>query len=188
LVASGLGLKKNRNCIKFFEVDEKNIKKQLAGQIKLKKEVTDLKSFNGVSIQAVLNISVHPISFLQLKDPFKLYLHDMRSSDDLAVALHTYTRRYKYCYVDKIAALDPTEQQQQQPSTTDAENKDPSLKPNTPPPKKQYDIKKQTILHYVDEDLPIPMVVRTTTQGKIYRAMHFGLSFLIVLLCYLLVL
>ncbi|KAG2393182.1 hypothetical protein C9374_009759 [Naegleria lovaniensis] len=149
LVATGLSIQHNKDCIKFFEIDEKNFEKQLAGWTKVKKEVTDLDKFDGVSIQAVLKIMVHPYSFLQLKDPFYIYLHDIKTSDDISRALHTYTWRYKYCYVDKISV--PSESS----ASTDVGTPANSTTATTPSPSTQKEIKKHTILKLIDGGKPI---------------------------------
>lgn len=185
-VAQGLSIKKNRDCIRFFEINEGKFKEQLSGLVKVKKEVTDMKNFNGVSLQAVLKIRVHPYSFLQLQEPFTLYLHDMKSSDDLATALHTYTRKYKYSYVDKISApADPTTPTPAAPTTTEGQQPA-SAQPK--PPTKQVDVKKQTILQLIDEGKDLQFVVRTTRKAHIYRATQFGTCLMVCLCFYLFVL
>lgn len=178
-MATGLSLHHNKDCIKFFEIDEKNFEKQLAGLTRVKKEVTNLDKFGGVSLQAVLKIMVHPYSFLQLKDPFYIYLHDIKSSDDISRALHTYTWRYKYCYVDKISV--PSEA-----STNSTTTNSTSSQPTASAPQKE--IKKHTILKLIDDGKPIAMVVRTTRMGQLFKGFQFGLSFLITLLIYLFIL
>ncbi|KAL9643320.1 hypothetical protein ABK040_014775 [Willaertia magna] len=157
-VATGLKLNNNKECIKFFEIDERNKEKQLKGQLKLKKEVTDIGSFQGKALQAVIQVKVLPFSFLQLQDAFPIYLHDVRGAEDFAIALHTYTRKYKYCYVFRIATDDDGTPQREGEIS------------------KAGGVKRSTILRMIDENKEIPLVIRSTTVGKIYKASQFALK------------